>query len=213
MTLEKFAVKLRNIFQIDNSINHSGHEQETADSQMPEAAKGKTEISMTPNCQLEDTDEENSPILRFIQCYQNMGSLQAQVNGFVGPILALDFAQVIVGTCTVAFLSYEYSAYVELNSMLTFYSNTICVVARLIVLIVCLGNLYTMSEETNLCFGRVISRRNLPIPIHNRVMGHLAAYANAPLAYSVWGFAPVTRGTLLATFSVIATYLVLLVQS
>jgi hypothetical protein len=152
------------------------------------------------------------PLLVSIRQYQRLNDLQTLVNDFIGFILFVNFAQLIVLICTLSYLPLKYTENFDINYAMVFSGNGACFAFRLIVLIICIGNVYPAAQSTNIEFGKVITRRYFPNQVLNPVLGHLSIYSASPICFSAWGFFAITKGTLLTCISVIITYLVVFLQ-
>jgi hypothetical protein len=97
--------------------------------------------------------------------------------------------------------------------MIEFQGNGVAVVMRLIVFVVCLGSVYSKGQEVNVALARaMISHQKMGTITQNPVLAHLSVYSSNPITFTAWDFFPITRGTLLAAFSLISTYAIVFLQ-
>ena len=144
---------------------------------------------------------------------QSLAKLQTQMNAMLGPLLLIDFAQLMLMTCALAILPFKYLNYVELNvaTGLAFFGNFICFLLRFVTLIICMGKVYPTGLAVNSAVARALVSAKDSSECQS-VVAYLTAYATNPICFTAWDFFPITRGTLLAALSAITTYGVLLLQ-
>jgi len=163
-------------------------------------------------------DSPNSPktkdeyLILVIQKLQTMASLQAELNNVLGPLIFLNVSQLVILVCALTFLPVKYYNSLDIHSTIIFVGNGFTMLIRLVVLIVCLGNVYSKGQDVNMAIARAMSCGKLSTASQNPAMAYLSVYSANPVSFNAWGFFPITRGTLLAAFSLISTYTVVFVQ-
>lgn len=152
-------------------------------------------------------------IMMILAQYQKLGHLVSDINRTMGPLLLIDFAQMIVIISALVFLPIKYSTDLDWSSTFTFTGNAVVYVLRLSLLTISLGDIYPVATEVNTRIAKfLVEQRDLPPEYFNPILAHLSVFSASPISFNAWGFFPITRGTLLATFSVISTYIVVLLQ-
>ena len=151
-------------------------------------------------------------MLQLLQKFQKVAQLLTDANGAFGPLLLIDYAQLIAMICALTFLPIKYYQDVNLESTLLFAGNAVVFIARLVLLTICLGDVYPAAVDVNIKIAKILLSQHLDASLLNPILGHLSVFSANPICFNAWGFFPITRGTLLATLSVISTYLVVSLQ-
>jgi len=153
-------------------------------------------------------------MMTLLSDFQKLAQLVNDVNKATGPLLLVEFGQLILMICALVFLPIKYSQHFDWSSTLLFGGNAVVFIIRLVMLTICLGDVYPAGLEVNSRIAKfMISQpQKLNPTLFNPIMGHLSVFSANPISFNAWGFFPITRGTLLATLSVISTYIVVLLQ-
>jgi hypothetical protein len=151
-------------------------------------------------------------MLKLLRNFQKVAKLLADVNTAIGPLLLIDYAQLIIMICALVFLPIKFYNNVGTEAVVVFAGNAVLYMGRLVLLTICLGDVYPAGVDANIKIANVMLAKNLDAGLLNPILGHLSVFSANPICFSAWGFFPITRGTLLATLSVISTYLVVLLQ-
>jgi len=147
---------------------------------------------------------------------QSLAEVQSQLNSVFGPLLFVDFVQLVLMTCILGILPLLYSSNEKLGFMgqLIFGGNFIGFFIRLVTLIMCLGSVQPTGIEVNtVVASALVKAQNLNSNQSNSVLALLTVYSSNPIGFTAWEFFPVTRGTLLAALSVISTYAIVIFQA
>jgi len=147
-----------------------------------------------------------------IRNLQKFSSLQSHINGVIGPLLLVVFGQLVVMTCAMTFLPIIFFKTLNLPYLIVMSGNWIAAVFRLVILVMCLGDVYTKGQEVNVRLAKAMNSASLSPSAQSSVLAHLTVFSSNPVSFTAWGFFPITRGTLLAAFSLISTYAVVFLQ-
>jgi len=157
--------------------------------------------------------QQEEYIISAIRNLQKFSSLQGHINRVIGPLLLVVFGQLIVMICALTFLPIIYSKTLNLPYLIVFGGNWFAIGFRLVILVMCLGNVYIKGQEVNVGLAKAMNSTVLSPSTQSSVLAHLTVFSSNPVSFTAWGFFPITRGTLLATFSLISTYAVIFLQS
>jgi hypothetical protein len=162
--------------------------------------------------QIGATSTKEEYLLLVIHKLQTLASLQMEINSVLGPLVLLDVGQLVILSCALSFLPIKFYQNLDLDSTVTFLGNAMSMFSRLVIIIVCLGNVYSKGQEVNMVLARAMASGRLSTAAQNPALAHLSVYSANPVCFTAWDFFPITRGTLLAAFSLISTYTVVFVQ-
>ena len=164
------------------------------------------------------TIEKGKALQAAILSLQRIANLQSQVNTILGPLLFLDFAVLFIMTCALGFLPIKFSESYKDNPMaLVVYGSHFAVYsARLFIIVLSLGNIFPAGIDVNIALaGTLISSCSSSQNESSNaasILAYLSVYSANPICFTAWGFFPITRNTLLATFSIISTYVIIVLQ-
>ena len=143
--------------------------------------------------------------------------MASDINNELGPLVFLDFAVLVVNICALSILTMKFAFNEEMEGIngIVFVGNLLAFLFRLLILISCLGNVQPESVELHAALTRafVAKARHVESSLASSILAHLTMHTSNPVVFTAWEFFPVTRATLLATFSVISTYAVILLQN
>ncbi len=169
----------------------------------------------------EDETKSNSHvILRGLRQFQVVGSMQTLVNDIFGPAIALNSFLMIFLCCVLLYIHITSSMVVFKLSWfgaLDYCGNLMlagCAFLRLIFVFLSLGNVHNASVQFNNAIAK--SLLNIKSPKNSElslIVGSVTMNSVNPISYSAGGYFIFTRGTLMATGSIIATYLLFLLQA
>jgi len=154
-------------------------------------------------------------IMGILNGIQKLAQLVSDVNGSMGPLLLVDFGHLILVICALVFLPLKKAEGFEWNDALVLAGNAMLFTIRLILLTICLGDVYPAGVEVNTRMAKFMTSQaaSLHPRLFTPILAHLSVFSANPVSFNAWGFFPITRGTLLATLSLISTYIVVLLQA
>jgi len=150
---------------------------------------------------------------------QKIAKLQSKINKHLGPLLLLDFTILVIMISILGFLPIKYFPVFRLQpvSYLTFGGNFFCYLARLVILVIWLGNVFPAGVDANMALADTLISPHAQHIFQSAensasVLAYLSVYSANPVCFTAWDFFPITKNTLLVIFSVISTYIVIVLQ-
>lgn len=128
-----------------------------------------------------------------------LGKLQTYINAALGPLILIDFAQLVSMTCGMGILPLKYfSQFQKFDALELFFLGTfLAFLFRLVVMTVCMGNVYPTGIEVNAVVSQVLlNSKDLSCAQASSVLGFLTVYSSNPILVSLLGIFSQLQGTL-----------------